>query len=234
MAIILIVDDDTDILKFAQKVLSQAGHTTFVAEDAIKAMDLLKTYTFDLVVSDANMPHYSGFEFIQTLRKDPRYQQIPIAMLTGLREKKDIEKAISCGADDYIVKPIDPLIFLQKIETLFAKKPPSQHPEAYLSHQYHLSEMKISCSVKAHSVSELGVKVLSPFAIPPGSSMELQGAFFEEINTTSPPLKVLSCEFNSELKAYSVHLIFLGARENFLQKIRRWIFSHGQSNRPAA
>ena len=115
MARILVVDDDTDILKLVERVLGQVGHTVFTAEDPMRAMDLIQRVGFDLLVSDANLPHYSGFDLVQTIRHEPKYANMSIAMLTGLREKKDIERAIKAGVDDYIVKPIDPLILIQKI-----------------------------------------------------------------------------------------------------------------------
>ena len=69
MARILVVDDDTDILKMAEKILVSAGHTVFTAEDALRAIEWLNNITFDLLLSDANMPHYTGFDLINTIKK---------------------------------------------------------------------------------------------------------------------------------------------------------------------
>src|SRR4051812_10592644 len=103
MARILVVDDDRDILKLVERVFTQAGHIILTADDAFKAMTILESTDFDLLISDANMPHFTGFELVQTLRRNRRFQNMAIAMLTGLRERKDIDKALKAGVDDYIV-----------------------------------------------------------------------------------------------------------------------------------
>ena len=121
MARILVVDDDKDILKFAEKVLSHQGHITFIAEDGWTALETLNRLDFDMLISDANMPNMNGFQLVQTLRSNPKFKNLIIAMLTGLKERKDVQKALDAGVDDYIVKPLDPLILLQKIESLFSK-----------------------------------------------------------------------------------------------------------------
>ena len=71
MARILVVDDDADILKLAEQILTAAGHTVIVAEDALRALDWLGQMSFDLLLSDANMPLYSGFDLINTVRENP-------------------------------------------------------------------------------------------------------------------------------------------------------------------
>src|SRR3954454_16418039 len=102
MGRILVVDDDPDILKLAEAVLVSAGHTVFVAEDALRAVDWLNHIEFDLLLSDANMPHYSGFELVNTIRNNDKFKKMAVAMLTGLRERKDVERAVKMGVDDYI------------------------------------------------------------------------------------------------------------------------------------
>src|SRR5512135_1706217 len=157
MARILVVDDDPDILRMADRTLTQAQHVVMTAPDAVKAMELLQTGMFDVLVSDANMPLYSGFELVQTIRSNNRFSHLAIIMLTGLRERKDVEKALKVGVDDYMVKPLDPLLLVQKIESLLEKKPPQQKPEIIFSALGSGSQAQLSFTVRMESVSELGV-----------------------------------------------------------------------------
>ena len=83
MARILVVDDDRDILNFTEKLLLLANHDVFVAIDAIQAMDLLNSTPFDCILCDANMPQYNGFELVQTIKSNKRFENLTIAMLTG-------------------------------------------------------------------------------------------------------------------------------------------------------
>lgn len=229
MARILVVDDDLDILKMAESVLGSAGHTVFVAEDAMRAIDWLNHIDFDLLLSDANMPHYSGFELIATIKKDIKFKDLAIAMLTGLRERKDVERAVHMGVDDYIVKPLDPMLLVQKVNSLFEKKPPQQYPEINLNGT-NLTEGFLKRRISVESVSELGVKILSELPLRPGMTVDLNLEFFNALDVQVPPMKVLNVETDKATGSYRAHLIFLGAREAFLQKIRRWLYSHGSAN----
>lgn len=232
MARILVVDDDPDILKMADAVLSSVGHTVFTAEDAIRAMEWLNHIDFDLMLSDANMPIYSGFELVTTVRNNHRFKDLSIAMLTGLRERKDVERAVNAGVDDYIVKPLDPLILIQKVNALFDKKPPLHYPEINLSGTS-WSQASIRRGLTVEAVSELGVRVSTDIALKPGQSVDLNADFFNELETKCPPLKVLSAELNSETGVTTAQLIFLGADEVLLQKIRRWLYQHGSAQKSA-
>lgn len=225
MARILVVDDDQDILKLAKKVLEMEGHHVFTAVDALNAMDVLTQYSLDLMISDANMPQYTGFELISTVRKQEKHKNLSIIMLTGLRERKDVEKAIKAGADDYIVKPIDPLLFLQKVHAQFDKRPPEKHPEIRLNEKSSLRTTHVALKTDLDSVSELGVVIFSNQPLQVGSALDLKGPFFDSLHTEIPPMKVLSCEPHGQL--FRVQLIFLGAKEALLQKIRAWILQHG-------
>ena len=82
---ILIVDDDPDILKIADRILAHAGHEVKVAENALGALDLLTQSEFDLLISDANMPRYSGFELVQTVRANPALNAFQIACSHDIR-----------------------------------------------------------------------------------------------------------------------------------------------------
>lgn len=234
MARILVVDDDPDILKLTEKVLTQAGHTVATAADAMKAMSYLDSVGFDLLISDANMPHYTGFDLIQTIKKNVKFKNLSIAMLTGLRERKDLDKALKAGVDDYIVKPLDPLLLLQKIEALLIRNPPQQHPEIRFHHETKISEVQMLAHLHVRSISELGIELSAKNPIPVGDCIELRGDIFDTIGIIPPPLKVLSCQAKTEDDGYVVQLLFLGATEATLQKIRRWIFSHGSLNKDDA
>ncbi len=231
MARILVVDDDRDILTLVERVFAHGGHVVMTSDNGHKALELLETVQFDCLISDAQMPNFSGFDLISTLRKNPRYANLGIAMLTGLRERKDIEKALKAGVDDYIVKPIDPLILTQKIEALFQKRPPEEHPEAVLGDRNPLAQAHIDTGMRIESVSELGIVLISNWPLTPGQVVDLKSPFFDEIECDVPPLKVLGLEPDKGDGSYRMQLIYLGAREAFLQKVRRYIFTHAGTNR---
>jgi len=225
------VDDDPDILKMADLILRQARHEVVTADHAVKALEYLDRAHFDLLISDANMPQFSGFDLIKTVRANPRLSQLSIAMLTGLRERKDVEKALKVGVDDYIVKPLDPLLLVQKVDALLSHKAPEQALEIKFVKGSASAKAAVEIPLDIESVSELGVTLRSPAPFEVGHRMDLKSAFFSEFGDQIPPLKVLRCEALPTENAYRVHLVFLGATEAFLQKIRRYVFSHGASHK---
>lgn len=224
MARILVVDDDNDILRMGKKILTAGQYEVLTANDAIKAMDMLNTMPFDLLITDANMPHYSGFELVRTIKNSSRYKNMGIVMLTGRRDRNDIQTAIRAGVDDYIVKPIDPMLFLKKIETMFQKKPPEHRPEVEFAAGSALSEAQLTYKVKVKSVSELGVNLILPFQLEEGMIVDLGGEYFKHLGSEAPPMKVV--KINSMRDGFFTKLHFVGAKESFLQKIRSWVYSH--------
>lgn len=223
MSRILVVDDDHDILRLVEKVLGMEGHIVFKASDAVQAMDLLNSTMFDLLISDANMPHFSGFELVRTIRNNKRFKNMAIAMLTGLRERKDIEKAIRAGVDDYIVKPIDPAVLHQKVAELFLKRPPMETAELPLSETNPLSEANCMVPVRLISFSELGLSFKTSFEITEGMDVEVFSDLFKRIHIPPPKMRVMQCKKHAEFH-YEIRVAFLGINENFIQKVRAWIY----------
>ncbi len=231
MARLLIVDDDKDILRMADRVLTKAGHQVAAVDNALEAIDLLQAEDFDVLISDANMPRYSGFELVQTIRANPKHQNLSVAMLTGLRERKDVEKAVRAGVDDYIVKPLDPLLLVQKVGSLLERRQPSQKPEIRFSSESAMAKAELAFPVQIESVSELGLVILTGLPLQAGHTIDLTSAFFSQLGDKVPPLKVLKVGPSERPGVSRVEVIFLGASESLLQKIRRWIFTHGASHK---
>jgi len=74
----------------------------------LDALKVLPRHTFDLIVTDINMPDINGLELIQFLRSNSAYAAIPLIIVSTESSPKDRQKGLSLGADDYIVKPFDP------------------------------------------------------------------------------------------------------------------------------
>lgn len=101
---ILVVDDDESIRDLLRIHLSAAGYEVHVAEDAIAAGYLVLRSPPDLIISDINMPHMDGFEFIAALKADTTLPEIPVIFLTSFEEGDDRGKQL--GAVGYVTKPV--------------------------------------------------------------------------------------------------------------------------------
>ena len=102
---VLVVDDALFITAVIEKNLTAIGYEVLIAHSAEEAMEILKTHVPDLILLDVVMPGMSGFDMCRILRKNPRYNMIPIIMITGQSQEEDRLKGLELGADDYIVKP---------------------------------------------------------------------------------------------------------------------------------
>ena len=227
MARVLIVDDDPDILTLLSKILSMQGHAVFKAENAIRAMDYLNSSHFDLLISDAKMPQFTGFELVRMIKGNKKFQDMAIAMLTGLREKKDIEQAIKAGVDDYIVKPIEPAVLLEKIDALFDKKPPQNLEHFHISENSHLARSQMRQDTRIVSFDEFHVDFLSPIQLQPQSTIQLRGMLFTSLDIEDVSVTVNTCV--KQGKHYYVKAAFTNIRESHQKKIRSWINSHSFS-----
>jgi CheY-like chemotaxis protein len=103
-ATILVVDDDESIRDLLRLHLSAAGYEVNVAEDAIAAGYLVLRSPPDLIISDINMPHMDGFEFVAALKADTTLPKIPVIFLTSSDEGDERGRAL--GAVGYLTKPV--------------------------------------------------------------------------------------------------------------------------------
>ena len=103
-ASILVVDDDENIRELLRLHLSAAGYDVHVARDAISAGYMVLRHPPDLIISDVNMPHMDGFEFIAAVRADNSLPYIPVIFLTSEEEGEIRGKEL--GAVGYVAKPI--------------------------------------------------------------------------------------------------------------------------------
>ena len=115
---IVAVDDSVIILKMLGKVLDKKCEL-HAFSDGNRALEFLRKKTADLIILDIEMPGISGFDMLTKIKQIDHLKYVPIFFLTSNSEKSNVVKAIAGGADDYVVKPIDEDILLQKIEKLF-------------------------------------------------------------------------------------------------------------------
>jgi diguanylate cyclase (GGDEF)-like protein len=112
---ILVVDDDADVARFIEVNLRSAAYEVHVACDGEQALGAAVELRPDLILLDVMMPKLDGFEVAQRLRRDPRTSSCSIIMLTAKALSADKVLGLSSGADDYIIKPFDPVELLARV-----------------------------------------------------------------------------------------------------------------------
>lgn len=116
---ILVVDDERHIVRLVQVNLERAGYEILTAYDGVEALEKVKTESPDMVVLDVMMPRMDGFEVLKNLQADPRYQNIPVIMLTAKAQDADIFKGWASGVSSYLTKPFNPRELLVFVERIF-------------------------------------------------------------------------------------------------------------------
>ena len=105
---LLLVDDEPGLREAVQLYLEDSGFIIDVASNARQGWELLEQNLPDLVISDIMMPEVDGYQFLQQLREDPRFQTLPVVFLTAKGMTTDRIQGYQAGCDAYISKPFDP------------------------------------------------------------------------------------------------------------------------------
>lgn len=118
MTKILIVDDDAHIRELINLLLRKEGFDLYEASDGLQALALMEKVKIDLAVIDIMMPNMDGWQLCKELRE---FSNIPILMLTAKGETTQKVKGFGLGADDYLVKPFEPIELVLRIKALLKR-----------------------------------------------------------------------------------------------------------------
>ena len=115
---ILFVDDDFNILNLLDNYLSMKGFEVQTAENGYFALKKIDSFQPDVIILDIMMPRMDGYEVCEKIREhhNEELARTPIIVISALNHLNDVKKAISAGANDYIVKPINLQVLFEKIK----------------------------------------------------------------------------------------------------------------------
>jgi CheY-like chemotaxis protein len=116
--VVLAADDDPTTTAIVRAVVTQNAMTCEVARDGREAVERAREIVPDAIVLDVNMPYRDGFEVLAALRSDPRTNAVPVLMLTSVQQEADVVRGFRLGADDYVIKPFNPMELLARIKRL--------------------------------------------------------------------------------------------------------------------
>lgn len=130
----LVVDDEDFNRSLLVRHLKRDGFENIVeARDGQEALNAIRKGNFDLILSDIQMPRMDGYELLKALKADMRHRQIPIIMISAIDEIDSIVKCIELGAEDYLHKPVNPVLLRARISASMEKKVMRDKESAYLS-----------------------------------------------------------------------------------------------------
>ncbi len=119
---ILVVDDNRVNRLFLGRTLEQLGHKAAFAENGRQALDVLHKESYDLVLLDLEMPELDGYQVLQEMREDPHLRDLPVIMTSAVDELERIVQCIELGAEDYLHKPVNPVLLRARLSSSLEKK----------------------------------------------------------------------------------------------------------------
>ena len=121
---LFIAEDETAIVSLLKYNLEKEGHKISSSENGEEALKLIKDKNPDLILMDWMLPDLSGVEICKQLKKNKKYSDIPIIMLTAKGEEEDKLRAFDTGADDYVTKPFSQKELNARIKSLLRRSKP--------------------------------------------------------------------------------------------------------------
>jgi CheY-like chemotaxis protein len=122
---VLVVEDSATIVTIVKYFLELEGFEVMVAENGLVGRDMAVRECPDVIISDVMMPGMSGVEMVKALRLNPRTANVRVLMLTSEASVESETEGLAAGADDYILKPVDPRRLAARVKALFTRSRPT-------------------------------------------------------------------------------------------------------------
>jgi adenylate cyclase len=119
---LLVVDDNRVNRLLLGRTLEQLGHTVTFAENGREALEVLARRHVDLVLLDIEMPEMDGYQVLEALAADPRLRDLPVVMMSSVEEVDSVARCIEMGAEDYLFKPVNPVLLRARVGASLEKK----------------------------------------------------------------------------------------------------------------
>jgi adenylate cyclase len=119
---LLVVDDNRVNRLLLGRALEQLGHTVTFAENGREALEALRQRSADLILLDIEMPEMDGYQALAALAADPRLRDIPVVMMSSVEDVDSVARCIEMGAEDYLFKPVNPVLLKARIGSSLEKK----------------------------------------------------------------------------------------------------------------
>ncbi|MBX7245677.1 MAG: response regulator [Candidatus Sumerlaeaceae bacterium] len=142
---VMVVDDDRDILDLVQISLS-SQYEVLALTDPAQALEIFEVFDPDLAILDIMMPKITGYQILETIRKNPKYSHLPIVFLSAKESTLDIKYGYKLGANLYVPKPFQPDRLLKNVSSLLV----NVHPR---HREYSMRDVQLRMQLKASGVA---------------------------------------------------------------------------------
>ena len=182
---ILLLEDDTALARLTCELLQQEGYTVVWCSNAERAHLVLAEQDIDLLLCDVMLPGSSGFDFVAQVRA---HFAGPVLFMTAQTHMKHQLQGFSLGAQDYLLKPLDPRLLLAKIKVFLSKPVPktADQPQVLTLHnmQLDIKNRTVTISDTAINLSSTEFKLLAALASKFGKIVSRDSLFQQHLGRT--------------------------------------------------
>lgn len=226
---LLYVDDDPGARALIQAILTQAGYIVETAQDGFEALELIHKFAFDLVLLDIMMPKMSGYEFLKRLRGSEQTKAMPVIMLSHMDDEKTVKKCMDMGANDYLIKPPQRAILMNKLQTILGTRP--RFAEISFHSEDHKAKGVVEMSCQILSVGETGLVLKSPVSFLELSQHKLKAPLLDHLGLVSSRLRVV--QEQAEGNYFLIYFSYLGLSDAEVTRLRSWVIDEKFKRRSA-
>ncbi len=152
---VLVVDDDAVNRLLLSRCLERDGHRVRTVANGLEALEALRDELFDCVLLDVLMPEMDGYQVLEHVRHHPRLRRTPVIMISALEDLQSVVRCIEMGADDYLLKPFDPVLLRARINAGLARKRLDDLEQEYLEQVGHV--VAAAAAVEAGTFESAGL-----------------------------------------------------------------------------
>lgn len=214
---ILIVEDSRNDAMVESYLVEQAGFVAVTAVDGYTALKRLADQTFEVILIDLTMPEMSGLDLLKHIRSVPRLMFTPVMVVSGRNEIGDVTAAIQLGANDYLVKPVDPEVFQNKLDHLLGAKQKDWY-EYTVDDNPSETQVSVDAGFFLVSLNEVQFTLSSPFPVPLEQKFVMSNSLLKKIGMDKVVGKVIRCEERGT--RFFVSFTYMGITEEARTRIR--------------
>lgn len=220
---VLIVEDSPETRQTIQIILETNGLEVLDAANGKEALNLINEHPEIVVVFlDIMMPGMDGLVTLESIRKIFPRRNLKVCMLTSKNEKAIIEKAIKLGADDYVVKPVDPPILLKKLQHFLPEEDGfGEFAMIKTDLKAEIDNFPVDIDLRIVELSEIELVMESSVNFKRDVIVELISAEISKIVGNKVSLKCKIIDSKRENNLFRLKGVFIGFPENVLQRIRK-------------
>lgn len=224
---LLVIDDESASLELVKAMLSRGKKYRIVTcLSGSAGLKMLDEGIFDCIITDAVMPQMSGYDFVKTIRSNKKHAAVPVLMLTRKRNRQDVKMAVEVGVTDYVFKPIDEKLLLEKVAHCLRT---SHSPKAeFYTLPGSLAKAEITLTLQLAEISGTGLTFWFPIPVERDFGFSFSHPVFEEIGIPVPRLKWLDCHeagggSNSKDLRFEVRYRFEDLTTEKRKKLTSWL-----------